>query len=194
MPAMMFWIMATPGCTSYREADFTLADGICTSAIQQTSSYRRGKAPVYTSTRHEVEEESEEVRGFKNRREAEAAGEGGRSCAGFAALRTLLQPYQGELVPQTDQPDYFCLESKTATYRNRPMYFAGVRRGKNYVSYFLMTVPACPELVRKMSPGLKKRMQGKACFNFTSVAPEIFVELARLTQAGFEKFKSLKYL
>lgn len=37
-------------------------------------------------------------------------------------------------------------------------------------------------------------MQGKACFNFTTVAPEIFAELARLTQAGFEKFKSLKYL
>lgn len=112
----------------------------------------------------------------------------------FAALRGLLRPYQDELVPQTDLPDYFCLGSKTPTYRNRPMYFAGVRRGKNYVSFHLMSVPACPELVRNMSPGLKKRMQGKACFNFTRVDQEIFAELARLTQAGFEKFKSLKYL
>lgn len=112
----------------------------------------------------------------------------------FAALRGLLRRHQDELVPQTDLPDYFCLESKTPTYGNRPMYFAGVRRRKNYVSFYLMSVPVCPELVLKMSPGLKKRMQGKACFNFTEVDREIFPELARLTQAGFEKFKSLKYL
>jgi len=74
------------------------------------------------------------------------------------------------------------------------MYFAGVRQGKNYVSYYLMSVPACPELVREMSPGLKKRIQGKACFNFTTVETEMLAELERLTRAGFEKFKSLKYL
>jgi hypothetical protein len=45
-----------------------------------------------------------------------------------------------------------------------------------------------------MSPGLKKHMQGKACFNFTSVETEMLAELERLTRAGFEKFKSLKYL
>jgi hypothetical protein len=66
----------------------------------------------------------------------------------FCALRSLLQPYQGQLVAQTDQPTHFSLESKTPTLRSRPMYFAGVRQGKNYVSYYLMSVPACPELVR----------------------------------------------
>jgi hypothetical protein len=112
----------------------------------------------------------------------------------FSALCGLLKPYQGELVRQTDQPTYYCLESKTPTYKNRPMYFAGVRQGKNYVSYYLMSVYACPELVKGMSAGLRKRMQGKACFNFTSVDAGMFAELARLTEAGFQKFKNLKYL
>lgn len=112
----------------------------------------------------------------------------------FSALRDLLKPYQGELAPQTDKPAWYCLESKAPTYRNRPMYFAGVRLGRNYVSYHLMPVYACPELVKDMSPGLKKRMQGKACFNFTGVDSAMFAELSRLTEAGFKKFKSLKYL
>jgi hypothetical protein len=112
----------------------------------------------------------------------------------FSALCGLLKPYQGELAPQADKPTYYCLESKTPTYKNRPMYFAGVRQGKNHVSYYLMSVYACPELVKGMSPGLRKRMQGKACFNFTSVDAGMIAELARLTEAGFQKFKNLKYL
>jgi hypothetical protein len=74
------------------------------------------------------------------------------------------------------------------------MYFAGVRLGKNYVSYYLMSIYAAPGFIRGMSPELKKRMQGKACFNFTSVDRELFRELEQLTRAGFEKFKDMKYL
>jgi hypothetical protein len=33
-----------------------------------------------------------------------------------------------------------------------------------------------------MSPALKKRMQGKACFNFTAVDEALFKELAALTR------------
>jgi hypothetical protein len=112
----------------------------------------------------------------------------------FSALRALLSPYARELAAQTDKPGYYCLESRTPTYKNRPMYFAGVRLGKNYVSYYLIPVYAGPEMLKAMSPGLKKRMQGKACFNFTAVDRELFAELSRLTKAGFDKFKSLKYL
>jgi hypothetical protein len=43
-----------------------------------------------------------------------------------------------------------------------------------------------------MSPGLKKRMQGKACFNFTTIEPEQARELAKLTQAGIKAFKNVK--
>src|SRR5262245_61874816 len=100
----------------------------------------------------------------------------------FSALRELLGPYARELNASIDKPGYYCLESRTPTYRNRPMYFAGVRLGKNYVSYYLMSVYASPEFIKNMSPELKKRMQGKACFNFTSVDRELFKELVQLTQ------------
>jgi hypothetical protein len=112
----------------------------------------------------------------------------------FSALRELLSPYERDLAVQTDKPGYYGLESRKPTYRDRRMYFAGVRVGKNYVSYYLMSTYACPDMVKSMSPKLKKRMQGKACFNFTAVERELFAELDRLTRAGYEKFKSMKYL
>ena len=57
-----------------------------------------------------------------------------------------------------------------------------------------MSAYACPELLRGMSPALKKRMQGKACFNFTSPDPALLGELAELTDAGIERFTLKKWL
>lgn len=110
----------------------------------------------------------------------------------FSALRGLLTPYEERLALKAPQPGYCYVESRAPTYKNRPMYFAGVRAGKNYVSYYLMSID--PGFVKTMSPRLKNRMQGKACFNFTEVDPELISELARLTEAGYDKFKSMKYL
>ncbi len=49
-----------------------------------------------------------------------------------------------------------------------------------------------PELLAGISPGLKKRMQGKSCFNFKGVDELAFAELANLTRQGFEKFEMEK--
>ncbi len=46
----------------------------------------------------------------------------------------------------------------------------------------------------RFSPELKKRMQGKACFNFTTIGPALFRELAALTRARFEGYRALKYI
>ncbi|MDO8484805.1 MAG: hypothetical protein Q7S35_07655 [Candidatus Limnocylindrales bacterium] len=59
------------------------------------------------------------------------------------------------------------------------------------MSYYLMSVYGCPDLLETMSPELRRRMQGKACFNFTSVDESLFAELARITEAGFERFLAL---
>jgi len=46
-----------------------------------------------------------------------------------------------------------------------------------------------PELLKKVSPELKQRMQGKSCFNFRTVEPVLFKELTALTKQGLERFK-----
>ena len=47
-----------------------------------------------------------------------------------------------------------------------------------------------PKLQAAISPDLKKRMQGKSCFNFTSVDQGHIAELKKLTKAGFDEFKT----
>lgn len=62
------------------------------------------------------------------------------------------------------------------------MWFGGVRRGKTYVSYHLMPVYTHAELAAKIPPTLKKRMQGKSCFNFKVEDPALFEQLEALTR------------
>ena len=112
----------------------------------------------------------------------------------FNALRGILTPYEGRLSPRERDPGYFYLESLEPTYKNRPMFFAGVKAEKNYITYHLLPVYTNPELNQKISPALKKRMQGKACFNFAVIDPPLFRELGALTKSGYKVFKDRGWL
>ncbi|HSQ25437.1 MAG TPA: hypothetical protein VLN44_13520, partial [Pyrinomonadaceae bacterium] len=65
---------------------------------------------------------------------------------------------------------------------------------KNYVSFYLMSVYASPDLLKTMSPELKRRMQGKSCFNFKEVDRKLFGELKTLTKAGAARFSDGKFI
>jgi hypothetical protein len=45
-----------------------------------------------------------------------------------------------------------------------------------------------------MSPELKKRMQGKSCFNFKEVDEKLFRELGNLTRGGARQFNDEKFI
>jgi len=107
----------------------------------------------------------------------------------FAALKPILTPYARRLAVKDDKPGHYYLETKTAVYKGRPFMFAAIRTGKAYVSFHLLPIYMNPKLKFTISPGLQKRMQGKACFNFTKVEPSHIAELKKLTKAGFEQFK-----
>jgi hypothetical protein len=111
----------------------------------------------------------------------------------FAALRRILDPFGKELAVQTDKPGNFHTEISSIIHRGKPLYFAGIRTGKNYVSFHLLPMYNSPQLHKGMSAALKKRMQGKACFNFTAVDHDCFAELSRLIAAGLKIFKSEKF-
>jgi hypothetical protein len=53
---------------------------------------------------------------------------------------------------------------------------------KRYVSYHLMPVYMAPAGVLPISDQLRRRMQGKACFNFTRIDEGLFAELSDLTR------------
>ena len=111
----------------------------------------------------------------------------------FAKLKEIFAPYEAKLNVTADTPDNYGLEIDHVMKNKHRLYFGGVRRGKAYVSFHLMPVYAFPELTEKISPDLKKRMQGKSCFNFTSPNEKLFNELRKLTKIGFARFTSKKF-
>jgi hypothetical protein len=61
------------------------------------------------------------------------------------------------------------------------MWFGAVKLGKAYVSFHLMPLYMSPTLDKEISPALKKRMQGKTCFNFKVVPDEeVLADLKKL--------------
>jgi len=112
----------------------------------------------------------------------------------FSALSRVLNTFVGkDVTVQTDKPGDYHLVIPSILHRKKPIYFAGLRMQKNYVSFHLLSLYYNPDLMKSMSPALKKRNQGKACFNFTQIDPDCFAELERLTAAGLKKFKSPEF-
>jgi hypothetical protein len=88
----------------------------------------------------------------------------------------------------------YYLDTNHVLKNKHPLFFGAVRKGKAYVSFHLMPVYASTELQKSISPELKKRMQGKSCFNFKTPDEKLFKELGQLTKAGFEKFHDAEFL
>jgi hypothetical protein len=90
---------------------------------------------------------------------------------------------------KTDTADTYYLDGPYSKKWKKELFFGSVQIKKNYVSFYLMPVYMYPELLNDVSSELKKHMQGKSCFNFKKVEPELFKELESLTHKGVEKFK-----
>lgn len=107
----------------------------------------------------------------------------------FERLRKVLKPYEKKLTLKTDTADTYYLDGPYSEKWKKEVFFGSVQIKKNYVSFYLMPVYMYPELLKDMSPELKKHMQGKSCFNFKRVETELFGELRDLTKKSFEYFK-----
>jgi hypothetical protein len=120
-------------------------------------------------------------------------------AATFAALKPVLAKYEKRLSVKSDTPVEYNVLTKSPSpfpqHKGQPMFFGSVRVGKAYVSFHLMPLYMCPPLTNSISPGLKKRMQGKTCFNFkTQPEPELVAELERLTGAAIKLWGEKKWL
>lgn len=110
-------------------------------------------------------------------------------AAVHARLRDILAPFRDGFVATKDGPQGLALE--VPGLEGKPWgYVAGTRLGKRYVSYYLMPVYESPDLMRDMSPELRKRMQGKSCFNFSTIDERLFQELADITARGIPGFET----
>ena len=107
----------------------------------------------------------------------------------FEQLKTMLQPFAAAQLAEVDTPNLYSLAAPASQNYPKGVYFA-VKIGKNYVSYHLMAVYMFPDLLENLSVQLKKRLQGKACFNFSnSLDVGLLTELEELSKVGLARCK-----
>jgi hypothetical protein len=145
----------------------------------------RTKSPASPKT--PASQKTPATRGPSGRKASDPAAGGAPFLDAYAALRSILEPYAKTMDVQDDTDRGYSLNSRKP-YRDRTLFFASAVVMKNYVSFHLMPVYAFPELLKTASPELRKRMQGKSCFNFKEPEPALFAELKSLTKAGYDRF------
>lgn len=108
----------------------------------------------------------------------------------FAALRGVLKKHAARVLVTADTATNYTVASREKKDRaGRPLFIAGVIVRKNYVSYHFIPIYGLPALAKTLSPELRKRMQGKGCFNFKTIEPNQLRELAALTKTGIAKLE-----
>ena len=108
----------------------------------------------------------------------------------FEHLKKILKLYAKNLTVTADTSIAYSLDGPYSEKWKKVIFFGATQIKKNYVSFYLMPVYMFPDLLKDISPELKKHMQGKSCFNFKKVEPKLFKELEDLTRKGVERFRS----
>ena len=109
----------------------------------------------------------------------------------FGRIRALLGRHETKCAKGTDEPGRYYLGSQEV--RAKDGYrtpFGGVEIKKNYVSAHVFPVYTNPELLEGISPELRRRMQGKSCFNFKKLDEPLIAELGELIDRGAERFEA----
>ena len=117
----------------------------------------------------------------------------------FDTLKPILAKHAQRLSVKADTPTEYILVSKSPSpfpqHKGHPLEFGAVRSGKAYVSFHLMPLYMSATLNQAITPELKKRMQGKTCFNFkTDPPPGLVRELEELTAAALNQWAGQKWL
>ena len=111
----------------------------------------------------------------------------------FETLKSILKPYAKKMTVKVDTAEHYFLDGPYSEKWKRELFFASTQVKKSYVSFYLMPVYMHPDLLKNISPELKKHMQGKSCFNFKKIGESLFAELSQLTKQGFERFMKEEY-
>jgi hypothetical protein len=107
----------------------------------------------------------------------------------FYWLKMVFAKYEKHLHVTADTREKYYLETRSPSYKDNPLFFGAVIRGRAYVSFHLMPLYWEPSLAKGISAKLRERMQGKSCFNFSAPDKALFSELARLTSRGFALYR-----
>lgn len=106
----------------------------------------------------------------------------------FETLKPILTQHAGEMIVLEDTPARYALNTRAVTTNGLPLFFGAVEIKKNYVSFHVFPVYMFPELLDGIGD-LKKRMQGKSCFNFKKIDDAQVEGVRSLVAAGHDRFR-----
>ncbi len=112
----------------------------------------------------------------------------------FNELKSLLQPYAQSLEITDDKPDSYYLFTRYILKNKKPLFFGAAKINQSSVSYHLMPIYVFPELLKGLSPELKKKQKGKSCFNFKTLDSLKIDELKQLTKTAYQQYQNAQYL
>jgi len=124
------------------------------------------------------------------RSRAAATSGNGASTSLFSALRDLLRSCTTGLQVVHDEPLHFYANCELPDAKGKRSFFGAVKVSNRKHLFHFMPVYDFPELLDDVSPSLKKRMQGKSCFNFETLDPALLSELEALVAHGVKRYKS----
>ena len=107
----------------------------------------------------------------------------------FAALHRILAPYAAKLDAKKDDHTELYVDTRYIQKNKKPLFLGAVQAKKSHVSFHLMPVYVKPELLAGLSPERRSTMQGKSCFNFSTIEPMLIQELAAPTEASYASYK-----
>ena len=106
----------------------------------------------------------------------------------FILLKNILSKYSKKMNVREDNSKSYVLVGPYSEKFKRDLWFGAVLIKKNYVSYHLVPIYMYKNLSKEIPQSLKKRMQGKSCFNFNKIDERLFKQLELLTDKAFDMF------
>ena len=103
-----------------------------------------------------------------------------------ARLWSLLEPYRSELEGAT----IYGMPSLRWPGAKAHDYFAAVRRGKSYVSLYLLVADTYPEALEGSPDALLKRRSGKAAFTFPHLDDEMAGDLDAMLARLYARYRA----
>ena len=103
-----------------------------------------------------------------------------------AQIWSLLEPYRDEL----EEATIYGMPSLRWPGTKAHDYFASVRRGKRYVSLYLLVADMYPDALDGAPPALLERRSGKATFNFPTLDDAMSKDLERLIARLYAPYRA----
>jgi len=101
-------------------------------------------------------------------------------------LQAILEPYRTRL----EANRLYGVETHRRPGARAHDWFAGIRVGRDRVSFFLKPLHTWPVLLEPVSAGLRQRMKGKTAFSFGGPDEALFAELAVLTERCYRAYEA----